>query len=275
MASQNRSVSSDPEHGANIGQNSAKDMKLAGGDMLDTNPGKMTQGQSLLPPSGWDAPGTFLHALRRIPLDQAQLLLNRSFQLGLSAEASIKDLVGYGTGLAPLSPYEIFVIAGYAGLTGTGSVLPNGASSGAPEGRELGEETNALLDGSIALTRFPPPWGLDTGIGGHVHSVALDEAGTPDSTEQTPDFKELEETTQMAIISDVLELDGDGTAQMAIIDEVLELEGGDVTQTAIADEIHELDGVCIGQMTIVDGIHELYGGCMTHPKEKVESPAPL
>lgn len=267
MASENRRVSPDPENGANMGQDSAKDTTLVGGDVLDTNPVGTTRGQFLLPPSGWDAPGTFLQALRRIPLDQAQLLLNRSFQLGLSPDASIEDLVGYDTGLDPLSPYEILVIAGYAGLNGTGNVLPHVASSGAPEGLENGKEANAPLDGSIELTRFPPPWGLDTGIGGPGRGVVVDEAGTPDSTEQMPDFKELEETTQMAIISDALEPDGGGMSQLAIIDEVLELEGGDATRIAIADEIHELDGGFETQRVIMDEIHELDGGCVAHPRE--------
>lgn len=221
MAPQSRTVSTGPGHGTNMVQDSTKDTKPTADCMQVTNLGESMRepvgSEDFLPPRGWDAPGTFLLALRRIPLDQAQVLLNRSFQLGLRPDASIKDIVGYDTGLDQLSPDEILHIAGYAGLAGTGEVLPRGTSSEMPKEHKHSRKVKESLNGGspIELTQFPdPPWDLASKIDGPGDGVAPHEPGTPDSTEQMLEFEELEEMTQVAIADGLHELAGDDVMHM-------------------------------------------------------------
>lgn len=116
-------------------QNTTKDTKPVDGNTrvanTDTDMADPVSPKTSVCPPDWDALGTFIQALRATSFDQAQALLNRSFQLRLTLDASIKDVVGYDSGLDAFLPREILNIASYAGLTEIGDVHSHGGSSSA------------------------------------------------------------------------------------------------------------------------------------------------
>lgn len=219
MAPQKDSVSFNPEPGTNASKDPFQDTPPTDGVAQVLQSGEDTQESPnpdvFVPPPGWNAPGTFLQAVRRMPLEQAQVLMSRSFQLGLGSDASIKDLVGYGTGLDLLAPDEILHISSYAALTGFNADLPHADPSGMPEESEDSSEAAASPEGktSMCLGRTAPRQ-LKTTIEGVDEATPQLASSGPDIAGQMSDSREVEEITCNAVIKELQDPAESGARKM-------------------------------------------------------------